>query len=409
MTSNDGHVAHDTHDEQGRHDQHGEPRMPASTSLLRGLVETLPEMLDDLEQLVRCESPSADVDAVRASAALVAAQGAKALGVTPEEVVVDGCPHLRWRLGDGPRRVLVLGHHDTVWPLGTLDRLPWSLRDGIARGPGCFDMLAGVVQAFRGLGALRAQGHSLDGVTVLVTGDEEIGSPTSRGLIEQEALGCSAAFVLEASADGGALKVGRKGVAIYTVDVSGRAAHAGLEPERGINATVELAHQVLTIAGLADSRLGTTVTPTVVHSGTTQNTVPARGRVAVDVRVLTTAEQQRVDVAMDALTPVLDGALIEVRGGPNRPPMPTSASTDLFAVAGTIALELGLDPLVGVTVGGGSDGNFTAGMGVPTLDGLGAVGRGAHGDDEHVVVDEMPRRAAVLAGLVAHVLAGAQP
>lgn len=374
-------------------------------SLVAHLEGALPAMLADLETLVTCESPSADLEAVRASAAVVAEQGERALGVAPEIVDVDGCRHLRWRLGAGPRRVLVLCHHDTVWPVGTLARLPWSVTDGIARGPGCFDMLAGTVQGFHALAALRAGGHSLDGVTVLVTGDEEVGSPSSRALIESEAEGCDAVFVLEASADGGALKTGRKGASLYDVRVTGRAAHAGLEPHRGVNATVELAHQVLAIASLGDEALGTTVTPTALQSGTTHNTVPAQGMLAVDARALTVDEQQRVDAAMRALTPVVPGAVLELTGGPNRPPLETTASRGLFTVAGSVVQRLGLDPLTAVTVGGASDGNFTAGMGVPTLDGLGAVGGSAHGDAEHVIVAMMAPRAALLAGLVEHVLA----
>lgn len=381
------------------------PRDPviAGTTLER-LVAALPTMLTDLEALVTCESPSHDYAAVAASADLVAAQGERALGMPPDRVVVDGCTHLRWRLGTGPRRVLVLCHHDTVWPIGTLERLPWSVADGVVRGPGCFDMLVGLVQGFHALHELWSAGHDLDGVTVLVTGDEEIGSPTSRALIEQEAAGCEAALVLEASADAGALKTGRKGASLYTVHVAGRAAHAGLEPEKGINATVELAEQVLAIARLGDPSLGTSVTPTVVRAGTTSNTVPAEGHVAVDARVLTVDEQERVDRAMRSLVPVLDGAGLEVRGGPNRPPLPTSASAALFADAQEVAAALGLGSLEAVTVGGASDGNFTAGLGVPTLDGLGAVGGGAHAEDEHALVAAIPARAALLAGLIERVL-----
>jgi glutamate carboxypeptidase len=360
----------------------------------------LPQMLVDLEELVTCESPSADSAALAASAGLVAGQGTRALGSEPELLVHGGCPHLRWRLGTGPRRVLVLGHHDTVWPLGTLAELPWSVRDGVVRGPGVFDMKAGVVQAFTALGALRADGTDLDGVTVLVTGDEEIGSPSSADLIRAEAAGCAAVLVLEASADGGALKTGRKGASMYEVVVTGRAAHAGLEPEKGSNATVELAHQVLAIAALASPERGTTVTPTVLSSGTTTNTVPAAGRLGVDVRALTAAEQQRVDDAVRALSPQVPGALLEVRGGINRPPLEEARSTALFALAEEVAGRLGLPPLRGVTVGGASDGNLTAGIGVPTLDGLGAVGGGAHARDEHVVAAELPRRTALLAALV---------
>ncbi|MBP2335439.1 glutamate carboxypeptidase [Saccharothrix coeruleofusca] len=362
----------------------------------------LPVMLRDIETLVTCESPSSDLAAVARSADAVARLGVERLGVEPERVVVDGRTHLRWRFGDGPRRVLVVGHHDTVWPLGTLMTHPFTVDGGVLRGPGCFDMKAGLVLAMHALAALPDR----SGVTLLVTGDEEIGSPTSRALVEAEAAGCAAALVLEASAGGGALKLERKGVSRYGVRVRGRAAHAGLEPELGVNATVELAHQVLAVAALADPGRGTTVTPTLMSAGSSANTVPALGEVAVDVRARDAAEQRRVDAAMRALRPVLAGAGVEVSGGPNRPPLPGSASAALFERASAVAAALGLPPLSGVAVGGGSDGNFTAGVGTPTLDGLGAVGGGAHADDEHVLVAELAPRAALVAALVADLLTG---
>ena len=269
-------------------------------------------VLDDLRELVECESPSADLAAVARSADVVARIGTARLGVAPEYVVVDGRTHLRWRLGTGPSRVLVLGHHDTVWPLGSLATHPWSVEGGVVRGPGCFDMKAGLAMAFHALADL----DDRDGVTLLVTGDEEIGSPTSRALIEEEAREASAALVLEASADGGALKTARKGVSLYDVRVLGRAAHAGLEPELGVNATLELAHQALVVSALADPARGTTVTPTVMRAGTTTNTVPAEGSFAVDVRVRTPAEQERVDAALRSLRTVVPGS---VAGGHRRP------------------------------------------------------------------------------------------
>lgn len=359
-------------------------------------------MLSDIEELVRCESPSADLAAVALSAETVARVAAGRLRTRPDRIVVDGRTHLRWRMGTGPARVLVLGHHDTVWPIGSLATHPYKVDDGVMRGPGCFDMKAGVVMALHAIASLGEP----DGVTLLVTGDEEIGSPTSRALIEQEAAGCAAALVLEASAPGGALKIARKGVSGYRIRVRGRAAHAGLEPERGINAAIELAHQLLAVAELADPESGTTVTPTLTSAGTTANTVPAAAEFAVDVRVRTVAEMQRVDAAVRQLRPVLAGASLEVTGRPNRPPMPVTASADLLARAQSLTSSLGLRPVTGVEVGGGSDGNFTAGMGIPTLDGLGAVGGGAHADDEHVLIDELPGRTALVAALIADVLEG---
>ncbi|ADB33933.1 peptidase dimerization domain protein [Kribbella flavida DSM 17836] len=361
---------------------------------------SLPELLADLEALVTCESPSQDLAAVARSADLVAAIGTRRLGVEPERLVLDGRSHLRWRLGTGDRRVLLLGHHDTVWPLGSLADHPFTIEHGVLRGPGCFDMLAGLAMAFQAVAAL----PDPDGVTLLVTGDEELGSPSSRELIEGEAKGCLAALVLEASADGGALKTERKGVSRYQVTVHGRAAHAGLEPERGVNASIEAAHQVLAISALADPAQGTTVTPTVLTAGTSSNTVPAVATFAVDVRVRNVEEQHRIQAAMLALRPVLPGASLDVEGGPNRPPLERAASADLYQRAGRIAAELGLGRLAEAAVGGASDGNFTAGVGTPTLDGLGAVGGGAHADHEHVLIAELPRRTALLTALVAELL-----
>ncbi|MFC3893074.1 M20 family metallopeptidase [Lentzea rhizosphaerae] len=349
-------------------------------------------LLNDIERLVNCESPSTDLAAVARSAEVTAEVGTALLGSSPERIVLDGRTHLRWRLGSGPRKVLLLGHHDTVWPIGTLERIPFEVRDGVLRGPGCFDMKAGVVMIFHAVAAL----DSPDGVTILITGDEEIGSPSSRGLIEAEALEHTAVLVTEASADGGALKTERKGTSLYEVTLHGRAAHAGLEPERGVNATIEAAHQVLAVSRLADPGAGTTVVPTVLSAGTTMNTVPAQGKFTVDVRVRNLAEQQRVDEAMRALEPVLDGAKVEVTGGPNRAPMELSASAALFELASRLAdFEL-----TQAAVGGASDGNFTAGVGVPTLDGLGAVGGGAHAESEHVLVSELVPRTTLLAALV---------
>ena len=366
--------------------------------------EVRPAVLDAIRRLVECESPSADHAAVARSADVVAELGAELLGADPERIVVDGVTHLRWRFG-GPSHVLVLAHHDTVWPLGSLETHPFAVADGILRGPGSFDMKTGLAMAFHALASLRSR----DGVTLLVTGDEEVGSTTSRSLIEAEATGARAALVLEASADGGALKVARKGVTSYEVHVTGRAAHAGLEPEKGANAAIELAHQVLAIAALGDPDAGTTVTPTVLAAGTTVNTVPASAVVRVDSRAWTVAEQERVDAGIRSSTSHVQGTTLEVRGGQNRPPLERSASADLFGLAQAVAADLGLPALTSAEVGGGSDGNFTAGLGIPTLDGLGAVGGGAHADDEHVVVAEIEPRTRLLAGIIARLLERERP
>lgn len=361
----------------------------------------LPEMIADLEDLVTCESPSADLPALARSAVVTGTQGARLLGAPPETLVVEGRPHLRWRLGAGPSRVLLLGHHDTVWPVGSLATTPWSVAGGVARGPGCFDMKAGLVLIFH---ALRALGRPA-GVTVLVSADEELGSPTAAALIEEEARTCAAVLVAEPSAPGGALKTARKGVAHYELTVQGRAAHAGLEPERGINAAVEVAHQVLAVAGLEDPAKGTTVTPTLLGAGTSVNTVPEHARLGIDARALLHAEQERVEAGLRALVPRTPGARITLAAAMRVPPMEAAASAALFRRAREIAARLGLPAPGGVTVGGGSDGNKTAALGVPTLDGLGPAGGGAHAADEHVLIEELPRRAALLTGLVATSLA----
>ena len=355
-------------------------------------------MLDELAALVSVESFSSDVAAGAACARTVAGLGRELLGGDAEVVTAaDGHTHLRWRFGR-PRVVLV-GHFDTVWPMGTLRRKPFAIADGRATGPGVFDMKAGIVQGFHALATLA----SPDGVAVLLTGDEEIGSESSRTLIEETARGAAAALVLEPSA-GGALKVARKGVSMYRIAVHGRAAHAGLEPERGVNALVELAHRVVGLGALARPELGTTVTPTLAQAGSAGNVVPAAASLEVDVRALEPEEQRRVDAAIRAVATTVPGAEVVVDGGPNRPPLPASASRQLFARAAAAAQRLGLPELQGVTVGGGSDGNFTAAAGTPTLDGLGAVGDGAHAEHEHAVVSAMAERAALLAELVEDLL-----
>lgn len=363
------------------------------------MTPSLSDLLADARALIECESPSTDLDAVARSAEVTARVGTARLGAAPERIVLDGRTHLRWRLGTGPSRVLLLGHHDTVWPLGTLARHPCTVEDGILRGPGCFDMKAGLVMAFHAAAGL-------DGVTLLVTGDEEIGSPSSRALIEREAGAAAAALVLEASAAGGALKTERKGASSYEVRVTGRAAHAGLEPERGVNATLELARQALAVSALGDPAAGTTVTPTAAHAGTTTNTVPAEGTFAVDVRARTVAEQERVDRAIRALRPTEPGARVETTAGPSRPPLEAAASAPLYELLCQIAARRGWPVPARAAVGGASDGNLTAGVGTPTLDGLGAVGGGAHAADEHVLAAELPPRTALLRALVEQLLVG---
>lgn len=368
------------------------------------LAARLPHLLADLAQLIGCESPSADLGAVAQSAELIAVIGTRLLGNAPDRIDVDGCSHLRWRFGPGPNRVLILAHHDTVWPVGTLATHPYSIVEGVIRGPGTVDMKAGLLQAIYALAELQVRGIDLTGVCLLVTGDEEIGSPTSRAVIEDEARGSAACFVLEGAGPGGSLKTGRKGTSLYRIEIAGRAAHAGAEPEKGINASVELAHLIIAVAGMGVPALGTTVTPTVAGAGTTTNTVPAAAFLTIDVRARTQAEQDRVHSAMLALRPTIPDAVLTVLGEPNRPPMEVTSGAALFDRARALHLANGFGELVQASVGGASDGNFTAGMGVPTLDGLGAVGGGAHADDEHILLAEIFPRTALLVALVQDVL-----
>lgn len=350
----------------------------------------LDAMLDDLQVLVEIESPSRDLEALAVSARAVADLIERHLGGTAELIDSTAGPHVHWR-GGGDPHVLILGHHDTVFPLGTLDRRPFKVEDGRVTGPGVFDMLGGIVQAVHGVASVEDR----SGVEILFSADEEVGSRTSRQLIEERAKACGAVLVLEGAAPGGLLKTGRKGCGTFEVTIAGKAAHAGLEPENGVNALIEAAHQVLAIETVGQPEIGTTVTPTVATSGTTDNVVPAEAVVTVDVRVTSADEKARVEAAFAALAPTLPGATISVSGGVNRPPMPESASAQLFALAERVA-----PGVEGCSVGGGSDGNFTAAIGVPTLDGLGAVGGGAHADHEYVLVDTMVDRAQLIAGLV---------
>jgi glutamate carboxypeptidase len=362
-------------------------------------------MLSDLELLVGIESPSSEPTALARSAEVLAELIGMRLGHRPDVVPGATGPHLHWSAGGDPT-VLVVGHHDTVFPLGTLAERPFSIANGRATGPGVFDMKAGIVQAVHGIAGLAM--HDRQGVEIIITADEEIGSRDSRSFIEQRARACGAVLVLEPSADGGDLKLARKGTGDFVIGFTGRAAHAGLEPEKGANALVEAARQVLRIAGLADPARGTTVTPSIMHSGTASNVVPDRAHLHVDVRIVEPDEGDRLHSAFTSLSSHDPGVLIEVSGGINRPPMTEATSRALFALARRVAAELDLPTLGGVAVGGGSDGNFTAAAGVPTLDGLGAVGGGAHAVSEYVEIGRMVDRAQLVGGIVAELVRAAR-
>ncbi len=360
-----------------------------------------PAMVADLERVVNIESPSLEHECLARSAQFLADLMTRVLGSPPVLVASDRGPHVHWK-GSDDTKVLIVGHHDTVFPLGTVARRPFTREGNIGRGPGIFDMKAGIIQAIYGVAAVKEWCQ----VEMLITADEEVGSHASRALLEERARATGAVLVLEPSADGGALKIARKGTGTFNVTITGRASHAGLEPEKGINALVELAAQVPRIVAIARPDLGTTVTPTVAKAGTADNVVPASATIAVDVRCVIPEEKNRLETEMSRLTATLAGARVEVSGGMNRPPMHESMTKELFAIAQRVALEYDIVNLTGVAVGGGSDGNLTAAVGVRTLDGLGAVGAGAHAETEHVRLDAMPERAALIAGLVQSIVNG---
>jgi glutamate carboxypeptidase len=355
-------------------------------------------MVESLAVLVAAESPSADPDACAACTAVADDLALRVLGRRAEQVVSKGRTHLRLRFGEHTR-VLLVGHLDTVWPAGTLARWPFAVAGDRASGPGVFDMKAGVVQLLFALAQV-AEHQPLDGVTVMLTTDEELGSPTSRALLGSEAQGARAALILEPSADG-ALKTERKGVALFRVDVAGRAAHAGLHPERGVNAALEVAQCVTELAALERPALATTVTPSLLGAGTAANTVPAAATATFDVRFTTLDEAERVTAGFEALAPHQPGATLTVEREAFVPPLERKAAVELFRRA----QALGLPELEEASVGGASDGNHIAATGVPTLDGLGAVGDHAHAEGEYVVVSAMAERAALVAALVADLLA----
>jgi glutamate carboxypeptidase len=363
------------------------------------------EMVDLLGRLVRIESPSDDRAGLdRFADQLEALFGELGSIERLEPANAERGRHLRLTVNgtNAAAHAVALCHYDTVWSTGTLERIPFSVdAEGVARGPGCFDMKGGIVVLYFALQALRARGLlPRRRLQVLFTSDEEVGSPTSRSVIEQTANGAEVAYVLESPLPGGTLKTARKGTGDYFVRIAGRAAHAGVEPQKGISATQELAHQILALHALNDYASGTTVNVGVVHAGTRPNVVAAEALAHVDVRVETLAEAARIDTAIRGLKPQLPGAILDIDGGLNRPPMERSpAMAALFTQAQQIAATMGVELREGST-GGGSDGNFTAAMGVPTLDGLGPEGEGAHAAHEHVLTESFPRRAALVAGLL---------
>lgn len=312
-----------------------------------------------------------------------------------------GATHLLARWPGAGKPILLLGHFDTVYPRGTLARQPVVQRGDKLFGPGVVDMKGGLLIGCVAIAALRALDRSpRRPVWFLCTSDEEIGSPTSREHIERLARAAEVALVLEGAGNGGALKTARKGVGLYELQVTGRAAHAGVAPEQGRNALLELAHQIIWLQSLNDPETGTTVNVCTARGGVTANVIPAEARAEVNVRVRTVAEAERLARALATRQPIGEDLTISFVGGLNRPPMERSEQIgQLFAHAQRLAQELGF-AIDEAATGGGSDGNFTAAVGIPTLDGLGPIGGGAHALHEHVNLDSFVPRAALLARLL---------
>lgn len=375
-------------------------------TLLDYFVQRQPAILQLTRELVEQETTSREETRLNQIAHFVADR----LQASASELHLFPHPgygtHLLARFDFGHEKespqLLIVGHLDTVWPVGTLERLPFRItEEGTAHGPGIFDMKAGIAAVIHALEAILAEKLTTrHPVTLLLTCDEEIGSKTSRALVEQEARRAVAAFVLEPPIPGGIVKTGRKGIGGFTLKVAGRAAHAGLDPSQGINAIVELSHQTLRLAALNDFARGITVNVGVAQGGTTSNVVPAEASAKIDFRFWTMEDGAHLEETIRTLQPVLKGATLELRGGINRPPMERSEKNlALYELARRCAAEVGFD-LKEEVVGGGSDGNFIAALGVPTLDGLGIDGAGAHAEHEHIILSDIPRRTALLTRLI---------
>jgi glutamate carboxypeptidase len=359
-------------------------------------------LLETIEALVRLESPTGDKAAVDRCGAELATR-LEAIGGRVSRIKTSSAgDHLRAEFGDpGSPQVLLLGHFDTVWDVGQLERMPFGRDGDRLSGPGVFDMKGGIALGMLATRAVYEVGQNdAPRIVMLWTTDEETGSHTSRALLETEAARSAAVLVLEPALPGGALKTSRKGCGEYDVVVRGIPAHAGVDPSKGVSAIRELARQILAIETLQDLERGVSVNVGTITGGSRVNVVAEEARARVDARAPTRADADRIDAAMRSLTPHLAGARLEVSGGFGRPPMErTEGVAELYALAQEAGRELGVDVKEGST-GGGSDGNFCAALGIPTLDGLGAPGDGAHALHEHVIVPELAPRAALIATLL---------
>ena len=351
-------------------------------------------MLADLEALVRLESPTQDLEACKNVVRLASEIAERVLGTPAQTQDLNGRPVFWW--GSTNPEVIVLAHLDTVWPKGSFQPL-WQVEGIVARGPGVFDMKAGFIQALYAMKSIKGP------VALIATTDEETGSLTSKEFIKEISAKAKFVLVVEASLDG-KVKTGRKGTAMYQIKVGGKASHAGLEPEKGVNATIEMAHAVIAVSNLANPEFGTTVVPTTLSSGNSTNTVPDLAVLDVDIRSFSMAELERVDAAIKAIVPVNPETTYEVTGGFNRPPLESSSTMALYERAEKVAKEIGLPKLGHASVGGASDGNFAAAAGAQVLDGLGAVGSGAHAKHEWVDISTLEDRSRLLNALIKDLL-----
>jgi len=372
------------------------------------------DMVTTIQELVELESPSDDKAAVDRAAEVVAAKFSQLNGAVRVLYAKNFGNHLQVDFAgksvpgksssakSDSKQVLLLGHYDTVYPLGTLATMPCRVQGERLTGPGVLDMKSGIALMLHAIQGLQSWYGGLPRpVTVFLVSDEEVGSDSSRAITEALAKKAAAVLVLEPSYGlRGAVKTGRKGVGEYSVKVTGKASHAGLDFRKGVNAIVELARQIEKISGFTDLEKGLTVNVGIVSGGSRTNVVPAEATAHIDVRIARLRDAAGLDKKMGGLRAFNRKCKIEISGGINRPPMERSAGgASLYARAAAIARELGWK-LEEAVVGGGSDGNFTAALGIPTLDGLGGVGEGAHASHEHVLISELPRRAALLAGLI---------
>ena len=377
---------------------------PDSQRRLAYFEQRREEMIATIRELVEIESPSDNKAAVDRLSEVGAAKFAALGGTIQVHQARDFGNHLQvdFVAKSGGKPILLLGHYDTVYPLGTLAAMPCRLDGDKLTGPGVLDMKSGVGLMLQVLAALKEwHGELPRPVSVLLVSDEEVGSDSSRAITESLAKKAAAVLVLEPSYGlEGAVKTARKGVAEYQLKVTGKAAHAGLDFQKGVNAIVELARQIEKISGFTDLKKGLTVNVGIVAGGSRVNVVPAQATATVDVRIARMRDAAGIEKKMHSLRPFNRKCKVEVTGGVNRPPMERTAGVAaLYAKAVAIASEFGWK-LGEAAVGGGSDGNFTAGLGIPTLDGLGGVGDGAHAPHEHILVSELPRRAALVAGLI---------